>query len=119
MRIKGGPRGHRKKVKVLSRAKGYRGARSKLFKKANEAVVRAGEHAFAGRKIRRRDFRRLWVARINGALSSEKIMYSRFMAGVKKAGIALDRKSLSELAYSDLDAFKKIVDLVKPHTPSV
>jgi large subunit ribosomal protein L20 len=119
MRIKGGPRGHRKKVKVLAQAKGYRGARSKQFRKANEAVVRAGEHAFAGRKIRRRDFRRLWIARINGALSQEGIMYSRFAAGLKKSEIMLDRKSLSELAYSDIGAFKKVVDIVKPHISSL
>lgn len=115
MRIKGGPRGHRKKVKVLARASGYRGARSKLFRKANEAVIRSGEHAFAGRKIRRRDMRRLWIARINGALTSEGIMYSRFIAGLKKADITLDRKTLSEMAYSDIEAFKKIVESVKPH----
>ena len=119
MRIKGGPRGHRKKVGVLAQAKGYRGARSKQFRKANEAVVRAGEDAFAGRKIRRRDFRRLWISRINGALSQEKIMYSRFAAALKKSNIKLDRKSLAELAYSDIDAFKKIVGIVRPHIPSV
>lgn len=119
MRIKGGPRGHRKKVKLLGLAKGYRGARSKLFKKANEAVVRSGEHAFFGRRIRRRDFRRLWTARLNAALSSESIMYSRFIAGLKKSGIELDRKSLSELAYSDMDGFKEVLSIVKPHIPSV
>jgi len=115
MRITGGPRGHRKKVKLLGKARGYRGARSKLFKKANEAVVRAGEHAFAGRRVRRRDMRRLWVARINGALTAENIMYSRFIAGLKKANIELDRKSLAELAYSDLDGFKAVIETVKPH----
>jgi len=115
MRIKGGPRGHRRKVKLLDLARGYRGARSKLIKKASEAVVRSGEHAFAGRKIRRRDFRRLWIARLNGALSSEGIMYSRFIDGLKKAGVLLDRKSLSELAYSDADGFKAVLDVVKPH----
>jgi large subunit ribosomal protein L20 len=115
MRIKGGPRGHRKKVKLLGLARGYRGARSKLLKKANEAVVRSGEHAFAGRKIRRRDFRRLWIARLSGALSTENILYSRFIAGLKKAGIALDRKSLSELAYSDTEGFKAVLDTIKPH----
>lgn len=115
MRIKGGPRGHRKKVDLLNKAKGYRGARSKLFKKANEAVTRAGEHAFAGRRVRRRDIRRLWIARINGALSAENIMYSRFVAGLKRAGIELDRKSLAELAYTDPDAFRAVVEIVKPH----
>ncbi len=115
MRIKGGPRGHRKKIKLLNKARGYRGARSKLFKKANEAVIRAGEHAFAGRRIRRRDLRRLWVARINGALTTEGIMYSRFIAGLKKAKIELDRKSLAELAYSDPEGFKAVIETVKPY----
>ena len=115
MRITGGPRGHRKKVELLGKARGYRGARSKLLKKANEAVVRAGEHAFAGRRVRRRDIRRLWVARINGALTAENIMYSRFIAGLKKANIELDRKSLAELAYSDVEGFKAVIETVKPH----
>ncbi len=118
MRIKGGPRGHQKKVKVLAGARGFRGARSKQFRKANEAVVRAGEHAFAGRKIRRRDMRRLWIARLSGALAGENRMYSRFIAGLKKAKIELDRKSLSELAYSDMDGFKAVLEVVKPHLTS-
>ncbi|HAZ29734.1 TPA: 50S ribosomal protein L20 [candidate division WWE3 bacterium] len=115
MRIKGGPRGHRKKVKLLGLAKGYRGARSKLIKKANEAVVRSGEHAFAGRKIRRRDFRRLWISRINAALRQEDIMYSRFIAALKKGQVTLDRKTLAELAYSDLEAFQAVVKSVKSY----
>lgn len=118
MRIKGGPRGHQKKVKVLAGARGFRGARSKQFRKANEAVVRAGEHAFAGRKIRRRDMRRLWIARLSGALAGENIMYSRFIAGLKKAKIELDRKSLSELAYSDMDGFKAVLEVVNPQLTS-
>lgn len=115
MRIKGGPRGHRKKVEIIQKAKGYRGARSKQFRKANEAVIRAGEHAFAGRRIRRRDMRRLWIARINAALEQEGISYSKFVSGLKKAGIELDRKSLAELAYTDPNAFNTIVQTVKSH----
>lgn len=113
-RVKGGPRGHRKHNKVLQAAKGYRGSRSKLFKKAQEAVLRAGEHAFAGRRKRRRDFRRLWIARINAALAQHDIKYSRFIAGLKNANIELDRKMLSELAINDPKAFDEIVSKVKP-----
>ncbi|HLC93449.1 MAG TPA: 50S ribosomal protein L20 [Patescibacteria group bacterium] len=112
-RVKGGPRGHRKHVKILKLAKGYRGTRSKLFKRANEAVVRAGEHAFAGRRQRRRDLRRLWIMRINGALTSHEIKYSKFMDGLKKVKIELDRKNLSEMAINDEHAFKKVVERVK------
>ena len=112
-RAKGGPRGHRKHVKILKLAKGYRGTRSKLFKRANEAVVRAGEHAFAGRRQRRRDLRRLWIMRINGALTSHEIKYSKFMDGLKKVKIELDRKNLSEMAINDEHAFKKVVERVK------
>ena len=112
-RVKGGPRGHRKHVKILKLAKGYRGTRSKLFKRANEAVVRAGEHAFAGRRQRRRDLRRLWIMRINGALTSHEIKYSKFRDGLKKVKIELDRKNLSEMAINDEHAFKKVVERVK------
>lgn len=122
MRVKGGYSKHRKKVKILKLAKGYRGARSKQFRKANEATIRAGEHAFAGRKIRRRDLRRLWITRINAALSKlseDQIKYSRFINGLKKANISLDRKSLAELAYSDLEAFSKVLEKVKPYIQKI
>jgi len=112
-RVKGGPRGHRKHVKILKLAKGYRGTRSKLFKRANEAVVRAGEHAFAGRRQRRRDLRRLWIMRINGALTSHEMRYSKFMDGLKKANIILDRKILSEMAINNTEDFNKIVGKAK------
>lgn len=112
-RVKGGPRGHRKHIKIVKLAKGYRGSRSKLYKRAAEAVVRAGEHAFAGRKQKRRDLRRLWIARINGALSSHEVKYSRFINGLKKAAITLDRKTLSEMAINDPKAFNDIVKQVK------
>jgi large subunit ribosomal protein L20 len=112
-RVKGGPQGHRKHKKTIKLAKGYRGSRSKLYKRAAEAVRRVGEHAFAGRKQKRRDLRRLWIARINGALSEYGIMYSRFINGLKKADITLDRKTLSEMAISDPTGFKAVVNKVK------
>lgn len=115
-RVKGGPRGHRKHVKIIHLAKGYRMTRNRLFKKANEAVVKAGENAFAGRRQRRRDIRRLWIMRINGALSSHGIMYSRFIDGLKKTKINLDRKTLAEMAVNDVEAFNKVVEMAKDGT---
>lgn len=109
-RVKGGPRARKKHKKVIKQAKGYRGTRSKLYKRANEAVIRAGEHAFAGRRIRRRDMRKLWIQRISGALSNYDINYSRFISGLKKANITLNRKMLSELAINDPKAFEQIVN---------
>lgn len=112
-RVKGGFRTRRIHKKILRLAKGYRGSRNRLFKRANEAVIRAGEHAFEGRKQKKRDFRKLWIARINSALSQYNIMYSRFIAGLKKAKIDLNRKSLSEMAINDPKAFEQIVEKVK------
>ena len=112
-RVKGGPQGHQKHKKVLKQTKGFRGTRNRLYKRAAEAAVRAGEHAFAGRKQKRRDLRRLWIARINGALTEHKIMYSRFVSALKKAEITLDRKTLSEMAIADPKAFGEIVKQVK------
>ena len=112
-RVRGGPRAHKRHKKILKAAKGYRGTRSKLFKRAHEAVLRAGEHAFAGRKKRKRDMRRLWITRISGALSDKGINYSRFIKGLKDANIDLNRKMLSEMAINDPSSFDKIVDTVK------
>jgi large subunit ribosomal protein L20 len=112
-RVKGGPQGHQKHKKIIKQAKGFRGTRNRLYKRAAEAVVRAGEHAFAGRKQKRRDLRRLWIARINGALTQYKVKYSRFIDALKKAEITLDRKTLSEMAISDPKAFGEIVNKVK------
>jgi large subunit ribosomal protein L20 len=113
-RVKGGPQGTRKHKKILKLAKGYRGSRSKLYKRAHEAVLRADEHAFAGRKLRKRDIRRLWITRISGALTSHNMNYSTFISGLKKAKIDLDRKTLSEMAATDPKAFEKVVEKVKP-----
>ncbi len=112
-RAKGGFKTKRKHNKVLSLAKGYRGTRNRLFKRANEAVLRAGEHAFAGRKIKRRDLRRLWIVRINAALMPFDIKYSRFINALKKANIDLDRKVLSDMAITDPKSFEKVVEKAK------
>lgn len=112
-RVKTGPIRRRKHKKILKQAKGYRMTRSRLIKRAKEAVLRAGEHAFSGRKLRKRDMRRLWISRINAGLSEEDLSYSQFIAGLKKAKIELDRKILADLAISDPQTFKKIVDQAK------
>lgn len=112
-RVKGGPRARRKHKKILKLAKGYSESRSKTFKRANEAVIRAGEHAFAGRKQRKRQMRRLWITRLNGALSSHDVKYSRFIKGLKDAKIDLNRKMLSDLAIHDPTTFTKVVEKVK------
>jgi large subunit ribosomal protein L20 len=112
-RVKGGPRARKRHKKVLKLAKGYREHRSKTYRRANEAVLRAGEHAFAGRKQRKRQMRRLWISRINGALSSHDVKYSRFIKGLKDAKINLNRKMLSDLAIHDPNAFEKVVEKVK------
>lgn len=110
-----GVRTRRRHKKILDLAKGYRGTRSKLLKRAHEAVLRAGEHAFEGRKNRKRDMKKLWIVRINAALSKYEIMYSRFMAGLKKAKIDLNRKMLAEMAINDPKGFSEIVEKVKKH----
>ena len=113
MRVKTGPTRRRKHKEIFERAKGYRMTRHRLLKPASEAVLHAGEYAFAGRKLRKRDFRRLWITRINAGLSESGISYSRFISGLKKAKIDLDRKILSDLATSDPQTFKAIVEKVK------
>lgn len=115
-RVKGGPRAHQRHKKILKAAKGYRGTRSKLFRRAHEAVIRAGEHAFGGRKRRKRDMRTLWIARLSGALSAHDMNYSTFISGLTKSGLQLNRKMLSELAINDPKAFEMVVSKVKGFT---
>jgi len=112
-RVTGGVRTRRRHKKILKLAKGYRGSRSKLYKRANEAVIRAGEHAFHGRKLRRRDVRKLWISRLTGALSTYDINYSKFISGLKTAKIELDRKILSDIAISKPKTFEQIVQKAK------
>lgn len=113
MRVKTGTVRKRKHKKLLALAKGYRMTKHRLVKPASEAVLHAGEYAFAGRKRRKRDFRRLWITRINAALSGYDLSYSRFIAGLKKAKIEIDRKILADLVISDPDTFKNIVEKTK------
>lgn len=110
MRIKRGVQKQRKHKKILRLARGYRGTKGKLPKVAKEAVLHAGSYAYRGRKRRKIDFRRLWITRISEAAKQEGISYSRFIAGLSKNNIKLDRKILSDLVLNDRQTFKKIVD---------
>ena len=104
-RIKGAMMTRKRRKKVLKLAKGYYGAKSKLFKTAKEAVMKSGQYAYIGRKQRKRDFRRLWITRISAAARVNGMNYSTFMNGLNKAGITMNRKMLAELAVSDAAAF--------------
>ena len=99
--------------KILKLAKGYYGGKSKLFKTANESVIRALRNAYVGRKLKKRDFRKLWIARINAATRMNDLSYSRFMNGMKLAGIDINRKMLSEIAINDPKAFAELVEVAK------
>ncbi|MCK9275698.1 MAG: 50S ribosomal protein L20 [Syntrophales bacterium] len=112
-RVKRGVHAKKKRRKILKLAKGYFGARSRLYRTATEAVNRAMKFAYRDRKARKREFRKLWIARINAAARMNGITYSRFMDGIQKAGVGLDRKILSDIAVYDSGAFKKIVLIAK------
>ena len=112
-RIKGAMMTRKRRKKVLKLAKGYFGAKSKLFKTAKEAVMKSGQYAYIGRRQRKRDFRRLWIARINAAAKINGMNYSTFMNGLKKAGITMNRKMLAELAVSDAAAFTALTEKAK------
>lgn len=112
-RAKGGFKTRRRRNKVLKLARGYRGARSKLYRSAVEAVDRALNYAYRDRKVRKRDFRALWISRINAATREHGLSYSRFVHGLKKADISLDRKVLAQLAISDPAGFSAVVDKAK------
>jgi len=111
MRVKRGFKARRRRNKVLKLAKGYRGGRSKLFRTAADAVDKALMYAYRDRRARKRDFRRLWIARINAAARMNDLSYSKFIHGLKKADVALDRKVLAELAISDPAGFTRIARL--------
>ena len=112
-RIKGAMMTRKRRNKVLKAAKGYWGAKSKHFKMAKQAVLKSGNYAFAGRKMKKRDFRRLWIARISAQAKVNGINYSQLMHGLKKAGIVMNRKMLADLAVSDKEAFAAIVAQAK------
>ncbi len=109
-RVKGGMNARRKHNKVLKLAKGYRGARSKQYRVAKQSVMRALASSYAGRKQRKRQFRRLWIARINAAARMNGLSYSRFMYGLKLAGVEMNRKMLAELAVNDAAGFTKLAE---------
>jgi large subunit ribosomal protein L20 len=111
MRIKRGNKARQRRKKVLKLAKGYRGGRSKLYRTAADAVDKALMYAYRDRRQRKRDFRRLWIARINAAARINNVSYSRFIHGLKKADVTLDRKVLAELAISDPAGFAQIAAL--------
>ncbi|MBQ8604388.1 MAG: 50S ribosomal protein L20 [Oscillospiraceae bacterium] len=112
-RIKGAMMTRKRRNKTLKMAKGYYGAKSKHFKMAKQQVMKSGNYAFVGRKQKKRDFRRLWITRISAAVKMHGMNYSTFMNGLKKAGITLNRKMLSEMAIHDAAAFASLVEVAK------
>ena len=112
-RIKGAVTTRKRHKKILKLAKGYRGAKSKQFRTANEAVMKSLSYAYIGRKQKKRNFRQLWITRINAAARMNDISYSKFMNGLKKAGITLNRKVLADLAVNDPAAFASLVETAK------
>ena len=112
-RIKGAMMTRKRRNKFLKAAKGYWGAKSKHFKMAKQAVMKSGNYAFIGRKLKKRDFRRLWITRISAEAKNNGMNYSTFMHGLKKAGIDLNRKMLAELAVSDKAGFAALVEKAK------
>jgi large subunit ribosomal protein L20 len=112
-RVKRGSKRRERRKKLLGLAKGYFLNKSKLYRAAQQAVDRAGNFAFIGRRRKKRDFRRLWIIRINAAARSHELSYSQFIAGLKRAGVELDRKSLADIAATDPAAFAKLVESAK------
>ena len=112
-RIKGGLNAKKKHNRVLKLAKGYRGARSKQYRVAKQSVMRALTSSYAGRKERKRQFRQLWIARINAAARMNGLSYSKFMFGLKQAGVVMNRKVLSDMAINDAEGFAKLAELAK------
>ncbi|MHC4065461.1 MAG: 50S ribosomal protein L20 [Planctomycetota bacterium] len=114
-RARAGAARHKRKVRILRAARGFRGGRSKLYRTAKEAVTRAHACAYRDRRRRKRDFRALWITRLTAACRARGIQYSRFIFGLQAAGVALNRKMLSEIAISDPAAFDAIVEIAKQH----
>jgi len=113
MRVKRGFKARRRRNRVLKLAKGFRGRRNGCYKRAVEAVERSMMQSAKGRRVRRRDFRSLWIARINAAARREGLTYSKLMAGLKKSGVAVNRKALADLAVHDAAAFARLTSLAK------
>ena len=116
-RVKRAVNAQKKRRSVLEKASGYRGQRSRLYRKAKEQVTHSGVYAFRDRRARKGDFRRLWIQRINAAARSNDMTYNRFINGLKNAGVEVDRKMLAELAVSDINAFNSLVEVAKASQP--
>lgn len=112
-RVKGGVRTRARHKKILKLAKGYFGAKSKLYRIANEAVMKSLSYAYRDRKQKKREYRKLWIARINAAARLNGLSYSKFMNGLKKSGISLNRKVLADMAVNDAEGFKMLIEKVK------
>lgn len=117
-RVKRGKTAHRLHKGVLREARGFVGGRSRLFRSAKETLMRAKRYAYRDRRVRKRDFRRLWIARINAAVREQGMTYSRFMHALKASGVGLDRRSLAELAVRDPESFNQVVATVKAASES-
>ncbi len=113
MRITTGVTKHRRLKRILKRVKGYRGARRRRIKLAKEAILRAGANAYVGRKLKKREFRRLWIVRLNAASRTRGLRYGQLIHGLKKAGVEVNRKELARVAYRDGDAFDQFVEIAK------
>ncbi|MDX8414022.1 MAG: 50S ribosomal protein L20 [Mariprofundales bacterium] len=114
-RVNSGVQAHARHKKVLKAAKGYRGRRSTCFRTATQAVDKARQYAYRDRRVKKREFRRLWIARINAAARLHGLSYSRFMFGLSTAGVELDRKVLADIAVRDADGFAKLVETAQAH----
>lgn len=112
-RVKRAVGAHKKRRKVLKLAKGYYGTKSKQYRAASQQVMRSMAYAYVGRRLRKRDFRRLWIVRINAAARINGISYSQMMGGLKKAGVEVDRKVMADLAVNDMTAFAKLVEVAR------
>jgi large subunit ribosomal protein L20 len=112
-RVKRAVNGHKKRRKIMKLAKGYYGGKSKLYKTANETVIRALRNAYVGRKLKKRDYRKLWIARINAATRINGLSYSKFINGLKLSGIEINRKILADIAINDETAFTELVNIAK------
>jgi len=118
-RVRPGHATRRRHKRVLRAASGYRGTRSKLFRVAKQAVIKAGQYAYRDRRARKREFRALWIIRVSAACDARGISYSKFMGGLKKAGVFLNRKMLSEVAIADPAAFDKLVEMTAAQSSKV
>ena len=117
-RVKRAVNAHKKRREILEKASGYRGQRSRLYKKAKEQVAHSGVYAYDHRRDRKGDFRRLWIQRINAAARLNGMTYNRFIQGLKASGVEVDRKVLADLAVNDAPAFAALVELAKTHLPA-